>query len=64
MDLIKAHIKSFRNAVIDHQIAVHAALEDPTEESIMEIGKCEETEKERLIDLLSVIETTIARTRR
>tara|TARA_R100000455_G_C6149167_1_gene39101 strand:- start:39 stop:233 length:195 start_codon:yes stop_codon:yes gene_type:complete len=64
MDLIKAHIKSFRNAVIDHQIAVHAALEDPTEESTMEIGKCAEIEKDRLIDLLSVIETALARKRR
>jgi tRNA U34 5-carboxymethylaminomethyl modifying GTPase MnmE/TrmE len=64
MDLIKAHIKSFRNAVIEHQIAVSAALEYPDEESIRMIGKCEEIEKERLIDLLSVIETTIARTRR
>ena len=64
MDLIKAHIASFRNAVIDHQIAVHAALEDPAEESTMEVDKCVEIEKERLIDLLSVIETTIARARR
>ena len=64
LDIIKANIVAYREAVIEHQIAVHDALEYPDEESIRMIGKCEEIEKERLIDLLSVIETTIARTRR
>ena len=64
LDIIKANIVAYREAVIEHQIAVSAALEYPDEESIRMIGKCEEIEKERLIDLLSVIETTIARTRR
>ena len=59
LDIIKANIVAYREAVIESQRAVRAAIDDPSERVIMEIYPCREREKERLNGLLYVIKRAL-----